>query len=425
MKLFQKEKTQRETNVDETSYMLAVPETKDEVANVRKLVFDLKSSRLLDVLEEHVEEEDGQQCLKVRVQIDDCEYSAKMMLSPVEIPPMYRMQHFFNSADRGQISLSELGLMVEMEFTEDAQKSYHAQLKIIASVLPDVMAVMDISAEKILAGKWVRMAAESAVLPAPRYIFIVQAVTSRTGKVWLHTHGLNRCHLPELEILDSTTETYERQYNIVEYTANHMLEKGAPDCKEPLYLARVTENIPLFVTLVDWEEALENYGKRILGGRHDRKNDHNGNTRCIFCYITPENLDNKKYSPVKVYDEVLQDNPLYMLTEKETARMKALALERLQYMKDMLGRPDTIILTKIGLEVDNEYKENENSKEHIWFELKEAKDGMLTAELTQEPYYIKDLHEGDVRTYPESALTDWLVMTREERYTPDDAYRLG
>ncbi|MCM1233404.1 MAG: DUF4026 domain-containing protein [Ruminococcus flavefaciens] len=424
MGLFQKEKTQKETNVDETSYMLAVPETKEEVANVRKLVFDLKSSRLLDVLEEHVEEEGGQQCLKVRVQIDGCEYSAKMTLSPVEIPSMYRMQHFFNHADRGQIALSKLGLMVEMEFTEDAQKSYHAQLKIIASVLPDVIAVLDISAEKILAGKWVRMAAESAVLPAPRYIFIVQAVTSRTGKVWLHTHGLNRCHLPELEILDSTAETYERQYNIIENTAYRMLEDGAPEWKEPLYLARVTDDIPLFVTLVSWEEALENYGRRILGGRHDRKNGHNGNTCCIFCYTTVDNLENRKYSSVKVFDDVLENNPLYMITNRETARMKALALERLQYMKDMLGRPDTLILTKIGLEVDDEYKDDQNSKEHIWFELKEAKDGQLTAELTQEPYYVSGLHQGDICTYPESALTDWLVMTKEGRYTPDDAYQM-
>lgn len=423
MRLFQKAK--RETNVDETSYMLAVPETRDEVVNFRKLIFDLKSSRMLDLLEDSLEKNDSSSDrLKIRVKIEDCEYTAELSPYPVEIPSMYRLQHFFRDVDMERVANAELGLMVEMEFTEDAQASYHAQLKIIASVLPDAIAVLDCSAEKVLSGKWVRMAAESSVSPAPRYIYIVQAVSSRMGNVWLHTHGLNRCHLPELEILDSSKDTYQGQYNIVENMANRMLEDGAPELKEPLYLARVTDDIPLFVTLVDWEEAVDGYGARLLGGRRDRKQGHNGNTCCIFCYTTPENLENHKYSPVKVFDEVLEDNPLYMITNKETARMKALALERLQYMKDMLGRPDTIILTKIGLEVDDEYKENENSKEHIWFELKEAKDGMLTAELTQEPYYVSGLHQGDVCTYPESDLTDWLVMTKEERYTPDDVYQM-
>ena len=421
MRLLQRENKQKNTNTEEKSNMVAVPDSVEDIPGERKIIFDLKCSRMLDFIDSSPGKNGG---LKVRVQIEEHEYTAEIQVFPVEFPQMYRPQHIFHDVDMERVLHVRLGLLVEMEFTEDALASYHAQLKIIASVLPDAIAVIDHSSEKILSGKWVYMAAKSAVPPAPHYIYTVQAVTSRTGKVWLHTHGLNRCHLPELEILDSTKETYDNQYNIVENTANRMLEDGELERKEPLYLAMVTEEIPLFVTLVDWKEALEGYGKRILGGIHDRKHGHNGNTCCIFCYTTVEHLENKIYSPVKVFDEVIKDNPLYMITNKETARMKALALERLQYMKDMLGRLETIILVKIGLEVDEEYKENENSKEHIWFELKEAKDGQLTAELTQEPYYIKSLHQGDICTYPESALTDWMVMTKEERYTPDDAYRM-
>ncbi len=402
--------------------MVAVPDSMEDIPGERKMIFDLKCSRMLDFLDSSQGEYGG---LKVRVQIAEQEYTAEIQVYPAEFPRMYRMQHIFHDIDMERIAFVQLGLLVKMEFTEDALASYHAQLKIIASVMPDAVAVLDHSSEKILSGKWVRMAAESGVPPAPRYIYTVQAVSARNGKVWLHTHGLNRCHLPELEILDSTKETCENQYNIVENTANQMIEDGRMEKKEPLYLAMVTEEIPLFVTLVDWEEAVGRYNSRMVGGKCDRKHGHNGDTCCIFCYTTVENLENKIYSPVKVYDEILKDNPLYMMTNKETARMKALALERLHYMKEMLGREDTIILVKIGLEVDEEFREEEVSKEHIWFELKEAKDGQLTAELTQEPYYVKGLHQGDVCTYPESDLTDWMVMTKEDRYTPDDAYQMG
>ena len=63
--------------------------------------------------------------------------------------------------------------------------------------------------------------------------------------------------------------------------------------------------------------------------------------------------------------------------------------------------------------------------EHIWFELKEKHQDTFTAELTQEPYYVKDLHEGAVMTFPYGQITDWIIFTPEGRVTPDDVYLLA
>ena len=51
--------------------------------------------------------------------------------------------------------------------------------------------------------------------------------------------------------------------------------------------------------------------------------------------------------------------------------MRRLAAERLNYMLKMFGREKITILVKVGLEVDEEFKEDGNSFEHIWFDLRE------------------------------------------------------
>ena len=64
-------------------------------------------------------------------------------------------------------------------------------------------------------------------------------------------------------------------------------------------------------------------------------------------------------------------------------------------------------------------------KEHIWFEIKEMnEDGSFSAELTQEPYYISSLKEGDIRTFTENDITDWMVFTENGRINPDAVYLL-
>lgn len=414
----EKEKEQVQVFEAEKSLMLAIPEGTNHFENLDQTLSLIQDSELI----EFIEAEEGDR-LKIRFSVEDIAYEAFIWANAVEIPQMYNLQHFFPDVDMEKIAKANMGLMVEMVYAEEALMSYHAQLKLITAMMPNVLAVLDISAEKILSGRWVSMAAWSKVAPSPRYLFTVQAVSGKGKEVWLHSHGLNRCGLPELEILNSDKETYETHYNIVENTAKRLLDMDEKlPLKEHLYLAMVTNEIPLMVTLVHWREAIENYKKNILGGKRDRDEAHSGNTCCIFCYTSPDNLEKKKYEPVMVYDELLSGNPLYMLTNEETARMKALALERLALMKKKIGAPETTILVKIGLEVDEEFKEDGNSREHIWFELNDAQDGQVTATLTQEPYYIKDLHEGAVRTYPEGDITDWIVFADGERYSPDDAY---
>lgn len=406
------------------SSMIAIPKCKEDLRDIDGIMNRISDNSKIKLLSHKYDESEG---MKLTLAVDEIEYAVIMTPVDIELSQMYRIQHFFPDIDVEAVQKAELGLEVDMEFGEDALASYHAQLKIMTTLMPDAVAILDASSEKILSGKWAKLASESKVPPAPRYIYTVQAVSDDGDCVWLHSHGLNRCGIPELEILNSTKDTYQSHYNIIETMAGRLLELEEPlEMGEPFYLARVTDEIPMFTTLIPWQEAVEHYPEDMLGGKGDREDGHNGDTCGIFVFASPEDIENGEYAPVSIYDEFLQDNPLYMISNKETDRMRNLAAERLSYMLDAAKDKENVIILKIGLEMDEEFKEDSDGceMEHIWFELLEVKDGAARCKLTQEPYFVKDMHEGSEGTYTFDKITDWMIYTKERRISPDDVYLL-
>lgn len=408
--------------MQEKSYMLAIPTEPSDINSFIRILNHLNQSRYFKVLSSRLEETS----LKLELESGDINCWAEIYLSDFdgsELPEIYRIQHFFPDVDIAAIEKAVVGISVAMEFGKDALAYYHLQLRIIDAILPDKLAVLDESSEKILSGRWVTLAAASNIPPAPSYLFTVQAVAGENTDVWLHSHGLNRCGITELEILNSTKDMYQIHYSIIERLANRILEADKPlEPGDSLYLARLSDSIPMIVTIVGWEEAIRFYDDNILGGLKDRKDGHNRDTSAIFVYQSKEDYENHRMLPVSVYDEYIKQNPIYMISNDETDRMKALAQERLPFLRRALSNRANHILLKLGLEIDEEYRTEDNFKEHIWFELLKMDDDRLTAKLTQEPYYISGLHEGDTGLYTCSQITDWLIYTPQKRLSPDDVY---
>ena len=109
--------------------------------------------------------------------------------------------------------------------------------------------------------------------------------------------------------------------------------------------------------------------------------------------------------------------------------MKALAIERIDYLVSLFEAKGSFkdfgVLVKIGLEVDDEFKDVE-MKEHSWFELcsVNATAQTLEGKLTHGLYYIASLKEGDMRTSRFDEITDWIAYCDGDRITPDSVYKL-
>ncbi len=415
--------------MSDSSFMILLARNEEIFGDPAVFIQNLSNSETVSIVNLGMSEEaEGALLLELTIEGRPCQ----AVLTPEEcqVPPYFRQEHLFSDEEIESLQKVSMGLGVDMVFKDDSARCFHDQIKLLHALCPDLLAVMDCSAEKLLSGRWVSLAALSKIPPAPRYMFTVQAVVGDEDQeeVWLHTHGLKRCGLYELEILGSTKAMAEEHYHILENFAYRMLDKKEPLMEgEPLLLARAADHY-LVVTAINWKKALSYYPGIHLGDEKDRDDEVHGEGSCVVMMYRNEKEESlRKVSPVQEFDPYLKQNPMYMISTAETERMSRLAFERIPYMVRAFfdGQEDKVILVKLGLTTDRDHWEGDTPvKEHIWFEVKDILEEGMVAELTQEPYYVSGLKEGDRGTYSFDMVTDWIIMTKEAHITPDDVYRL-
>ena len=339
-------------------------------------------------------------------------YEISFFWTSFTLPQMYQHQNqFFTEDEMDALKKANKALVYHTKFGDAPKEAYHLQLKLACAMVPDLMGLVDESAEKLMCPRWVKMAARSYVLPANDSMYTVQAISSKENDVWLHTHGLARCGVTELEIMNSDKDNYNNHYYVISTLAGRLLD-GVED-GEPILIGRFSNGEPILVSPVMWNEGILKYKKSALGGPADRKDGHNSKTSLVF--ISDEN---GKLSPVSQYNGILAQNPLFFISNEETKRMSMLARERFEYLKTAAVQEETSALVKVALPTASG-----ESPEHIWFELKQLTENGFRAVLTQEPYDVPDMHEGDEGEYTINDVTDWIVFSKKYgRVTPETAY---
>ena len=411
--------------MQEPSYMIAIPKDQSLIEDPKNFMGNLTSCEFIKINDMNMDETRG---LVIDLTIGDNDYEVELNPTCVEIPDFVRPEHAFTDEEVRMLDEAQAGLAICFNYEGDSNQCFHDQLKIMDVLFPELLAVLDCPSEKLLSGKWVALAAKSSVLPAPRYLFTVQAISDGGDEVWLHTHGLKRCGLYELEILNSNKEFFNDHYKMIEAFALRMLESDEPiEPGDAVFIGQAAGK-QLTLTAVDWKEALDHYPDVTLGTEEDRDDGVHSEDTCVLMIYKNERAEEQKiYTPVDDFNQFLGQNPMFYFSTEETKRMSALARERLPYMLKAFGNKENTVIAKIGLTIDKEHWSNPDKpeKEHIWFEIKDIKDGSVTGELTQEPYYVSGMKQGDTGTYPFSDITDWLIFTKENRVSPDDAYLLA
>ena len=411
--------------MQEPSYMIAIPKDQSLIDDPKNFMGNLMTCEFIKVNDMNMDDDRG--LLVLDLTIGDNDYEVELSPTNVEIPSFVRPEHTFTDEEVKMLDEAEVGLGVCIDYEGDNNQCFYDQLRIIDVLFPELIAVLDCPSEKLLSGKWVSLAAKSSVLPAPRYLFTVQAISDGGDEVWLHTHGLKRCGLYELEILNSNKEFFNDHYKMIEAFALRMLESDESiEPGDAVFIGQAAGK-QLTLTAVDWKEALEHYPDVTLGTEEDRDDGVHGEDTCVLMIYKNERAEEQQiYTPVDDFNQFLGQNPMFYFSTEETKRMSALARERLPYMIKAFGNKENTVIAKIGLTIDKEHWSNPDKpeKEHIWFEIKDIKNDSVVGELTQEPYYVSGMKQGDTGTYPFSDITDWLIFTKENRVSPDDAYLL-
>lgn len=412
---------------EEFSHMLAlVPEN----YTITEDIFEnIKAIDGIEIKEKSLPSEDYPG--KIILSYKGTDFDVRFYLGDFYAEEMYQWQlQYFTEEEREQILNSKNALIVYMKFEGDAKICYHLQLKLVYAMVPEMVALCDESAERMLNKKWVELAAKSNVLPAPESIYTVQAVYDE-NEVWLHTHGLCRCNLHEIEILDSRKDDYYAHYSLLSNYASRMIDGNySNEDEEEIQLGFFYDKSPIVATSKKWIDALKYYPNVTIGGLEDRKESHNSKTNIIFLYENEEDYNNNIVSLPTKFTEKFVNNPLFFLSKEETARMSDLARERFSYVERMLKKKqesneDITIIIKLGLEtIDEEGNLDSTNLEHIWFEAISMEGDSFKAVLTQEPYHIPDLHEGDEGTYSINYVSDWKIYTEKGAITPETVYLL-
>lgn len=341
----------------------------------------------------------------------------------------------FSTENIATLQQATNGIKFSMLYTTDAQTSVHLLLKIICLLVPKQIGIFNCNSYSLLSPVWAKCAVATTTPPSPNCLYTIHAVYEDKNKwlpfskssYWLHTHGLNCCGIPELELIgEISKKNYDFYTNLLSHLVNYVISEGSlPPTKENLHFGWLDNHQPIMITWVSWEEGLKSYKKNILGGAEDRDEAHNQNTSIIFIYHSEKAYEKQKYSLITSIKESAMENPLLFFTDKETERLNAMAHEQLSYLIEGLQKEGSSALVKISLTVDEEFKEEGNSNlEHIWFKVEKVTEDSITGVLIQEPYYIKNMHEGSVGTYPTRLITDWKLYTDGQVVSPDDVYLL-
>ena len=412
---------------EEFSLMLAL--VPNNYSHTEDIFENIKAIDGIEIKEKSLPSEDYPG--KIVLSYKGTDFDVRFYLGDFYAEEMFQWElQYFTEEEKEQILNSKNALIVYMKFEGDAKKCYHLQLKLVYAMVPEMVALCDESAERMLNKKWVELAAKSNVLPSPSSLYTVQAVCDE-NEVWLHTHGLCRCNLHEIEILDSNKKDYESHYSLLSNYASIMIDGNySNDDEEEIHLGMFYDGEPIVATSKKWIDALKYYPNVNIGGIEDRKKSHNSKTNIIFLYESEEDYNNNIVSLPSKFTKKFDNNPLMFLSTEETARMSDLARERFSYVERMLkkkqeGNEDITIIIKLGLEtIDEEGNLDSTNLEHIWFEAISMEGDSFKAVLTQEPYHILDLHEGDEGTYSINYVSDWVIYTEESVITPETVYLL-
>lgn len=403
---------------EERSFMMVVPPLEVESDDIlRNAINGISSVEGVNVIENNFNIE--RNCIDLKLKYLDEIYEVGFFVGGINVPDYYLKSYLFTDEDRRKLLNAKKAVTLFMNFGKNAKVSFQLQLKLALAMVPDFVGILDESAEKMIPGDFARMIANAKVLPSARNLFSVQAVGGENGEVWLHTHGLCRCGLTELEILDSNSNIQQSHFNLLNTYAMYLIDHIDYDINDGAYIGQLIDGSPVVATCRPWTEGVLEYKNIDLGGVKDRKEGHNSWTSIVFLYTSEDDEEKRILRKISIYDKIWGENPLFFFSDEETKRMKEMAIETFDYVKKGFKNKENEILLKIGLPLEEKGK-----FEHIWFKLLEIKGNKIKARLTQEPYYLDDIHEGYEAWYTVEDITDWVVYTKDYSVNPDTAYLL-
>lgn len=409
------------------SWLAAQLEPGRPCPSVTEMLTRLESSGL-DVLDAHPDSggaaKGARWEMRLRLRFGEEEIEMRLWVFPSEgVGELHLEQATLSDSERTAVTESGWSLGLSTLFGARPLVDFHRQLVVLAAVAHDAVIFLDVTACRAHGAAWVFEAARSAIPPSPEMLLSVHAVCPDEGSsagCWLHTHGLLRCGVTELEMLDVPREGAGLCGQLINNIAGLFIERGVPRAREVFTPAAGME-----LAWLPWEKGVRRFARTALGGLEDRDDVHSMPSAVLFASIRGP-LGRRLKRPATLLP-LLSENPLFYVSDMETGRMAALAVERLGSYASLFrihgDSEEWLFLVKLGYEVDG--ATDDGDREHLWFQVHELHgQGRCEATLLNEPYAVAGLAEGQRGEHDLSLMSDWAILCPEGRFDPDSILQL-
>lgn len=313
---------------------------------------------------------------------------------------------FHSESEKEEAKRSKFSLFLATNFLADPVSEIFEQLNILYALAPEALAFIDVVAYSVSSHHEIKDLLEEGIEPSVESLFTIHAVADDDSNlVWLHTHGLLRCGLPEIEMIDIPVSHREIYGKIINAIASLFLEQGVVEPGDHFMAGDQLE-----LAWLPWEKGINRIKIKGCGGLQDHDENHAYPSMVI---LKPQkSLFGTRYRPISAYLKLLDDDPMLYLSHRETERVANLAKVRFDRFKTIFDKcspsEDWLFLVKLGYPVDDL-----EGHEHLWFEVKSIDNQKVEAKLVNDPIHISALKLNDVGMHSTELLSEWSILSQE------------
>ena len=340
---------------------------------------------------------------------------------------------YFTNADIEAVGNRSSGYTIDLQpGRSNPMRWLQLQFKMADIIVPRMLALYDLSARQMLSGHYVAMAASTDVLPNSDYAFSILSEDNGQGTdIWLYTTGLERFGLPDIEIMHTNSSHTTSHRKLINAVASYLLWHGygeqQPVRRIDIPMARMIGDIPLYVRLLPWPEAIKDgqRDKATPGSLRMRLNMMNSNSCIIFTYADENAMETDLYQPLWMMDDALDeenaDNTLYLLCEEEHKRASEMA-QKTFWLPESIARQTP---EKVWLRLY--IADDEGNEEAVWLHVTAYTDRHNFVGVIDERPLRLELDVGEELHFiddHENRLASWAIDTEDFRIIPDTIYVL-
>lgn len=323
----------------------------------------------------------------------------------------------------------------------EAFAEYVSFLSLVVRAFPEVPAVLDASTRRWflrdeLERLFVGPAGEPEATEDVLWRVVAVGRSERPDddeRLWLHTMGLARCGLPELEMLEVPGRNVRGAVTLLNGIAALCLTEPFPP---PGGVASVGVN--LRVSFQPWNEVVRYLDPGALGSVADRRADEEPGSlnpllgvRAVICGPEPKGQYRRVWCwPDEAVGRIergeaglyLSPNATRLLARRARNTWGEFATAFASLRRSTAPAAGTsVFLVKASVQGGSD---PEGYREHLWFEVKDIRGDRAEGKLLNDPHMATHLSLGEVVPVEIDLVSDWRVNLPEGQFGPTTADRL-